>query len=160
MDEITFRPIGTIYTPFKEPVGMPIQTSGGLGVKGTIKIDQEFIPALKDLEGFSHIILLYYFHRSKGYSNEVIPFLNNRYRGVFSTRAPRRPNNIGLSVVRLMKITEGTLFVENLDIIDETPLLDIKPYVPAVDSVVVDRIGWLEGKENEFLQKKANENFQ
>jgi tRNA-Thr(GGU) m(6)t(6)A37 methyltransferase TsaA len=160
MDEITFKPIGIIYTPFKEPIGMPIQASGGMGVKGTIKIEPEFIPALKDLDGFSHIILIYFFHRSKSYTNEVIPFLDNQHRGVFSTRAPRRPNNIGISVVKLTKITDGTLFIEDLDILDETPLLDIKPYVPAVDSVTVEKIGWLEGKENKFLEKKANENFQ
>ena len=96
-------PIGIIHSPFKDIKGMPIQSTGARGIAGTIEIDSEYFNGLKDIEGFSHIILIYHFHLSKGYSLEVIPFMDDRLHGVFSTRAPRRPNPIGLSVVMAFK---------------------------------------------------------
>lgn len=143
---ITLRPIGIIYTPFKTKSGMPIQASGALGIKGHIVLNEEFLPGLADLDGFSHIILIYYFHKSTGYELLTRPFLDNTPRGVFATRAPKRPNPIGFSVVRNIKIEKNIIYVENVDILDETPLLDIKPYVPGFDIHKTEKNGWLENK--------------
>jgi len=142
--KITYRPIGVIHTPFNEPEGMPIQPSRGRGVAGTIEVFSEFAEGLADLDGFSHIVLLYHLHRSRGFDLRVTPFLDTHLRGLFATRAPRRPNPIGLSVVRLIGIEDNRISVQDLDILDGTPLLDIKPYVPDFDRHTECRVGWLE----------------
>jgi tRNA-Thr(GGU) m(6)t(6)A37 methyltransferase TsaA len=159
MENIKYRPIGTIRTPFKKQEGMPIQPSGAQGVRGTVKIKKDYIGGLKDLEGFSHIILIYHFHLSQGYSLNVIPFLDDQPRGVFATRAPRRPNSIGLSVVKLNAVEEDTLKIENVDIIDGTPLLDIKPYVPEFDAQTEIKTGWLAEVKKQAKQVKSDNRF-
>ena len=159
MDNIKYRPIGTIRTPFKKQKGMPIQPSGAQGVRGTVKIKKDYIGGLKDLEGFSHIILIYHFHLSQGYSLNVIPFLDDQPRGVFATRAPRRPNSIGLSVVKLNAVEEDTLKIENVDIIDGTPLLDIKPYVPEFDAQTAVKTGWLAEVKERVKQTTSDNRF-
>ena len=159
MQLITYRPIGIIHTPFTSIEGMPIQPSGGEGVRGTIELSPEFAPGLKDLSGFSHLILIYHFHLSKGYDLELKPFLDDTPRGVFATRAPRRPNPIGLSVVKLERIDGCTLHIENLDIVDGTPLLDIKPYVPKFDAPGEVKIGWLTKAQNEVKKKRSDHRF-
>ena len=159
MQEIRYRPIGVIHSPFKETKGMPIQPAGARGVAGTIEVIPEYGDGLKDLEGFSHIFLLYHFHLSQGYSLMVKPYLDDSLRGVFATRAPRRPNAIGISVVRLVGIEGCTLHIEDLDIADSTPLLDIKPYVPEFDSREVERTGWLAGKAEKAAEVGADERF-
>ncbi len=156
---ISFQSIGTIHSPFHKPEEMPIQSGGAAGVAGRIHLNPELEPGLKDLEGFSHIILLYHWHLSTGYSLHVTPFLDTVERGLFSTRAPRRPNPIGLSVVRLLRIEGDVLHVEGLDVVDGTPLLDLKPYVPAVDCVEAERTGWVEGKESSFHIRKSDDRF-
>jgi tRNA-Thr(GGU) m(6)t(6)A37 methyltransferase TsaA len=143
MDPITFRPIGLISTPFTTPEGTPIQPKAAEGVAGSIKIFPEFCQGLQDLEGFSHIFLLYHFHLVQGFSLLVKPFLDDKERGLFATRAPARPNPIGLSLVRLEKIEGDTLHVLDVDMLDATPLLDIKPFVPEFDARDQARIGWL-----------------
>jgi tRNA-Thr(GGU) m(6)t(6)A37 methyltransferase TsaA len=145
---IIYRPIGIIHTPFKSPGGIPIQPCFGRGIKGHIEIFDEYCDGLKDLDGFSHIILLYHFHLSSGYSLQVIPFLDSKSRGVFATRAPKRPNPIGLSVVKLEKIEGNTIHVEDIDIVDGTPLIDIKPYISDFDfpSEHISK-GWFEKAE-------------
>lgn len=153
-------PIGIIHSPFKDIQGMPIQPAGARGIAGTIEIEREYSDGLKDIEGFSHIILIYHFHLSKGYSLEVRPFLDNDLHGVFATRAPRRPNPIGISVVKLVKVEGCKLYIEDVDIADSTPLLDIKPYVPEFDSVKVERIGWLSQKADKVYGVKADKRFQ
>ncbi|OGW52347.1 MAG: tRNA (N6-threonylcarbamoyladenosine(37)-N6)-methyltransferase TrmO [Nitrospirae bacterium RBG_13_43_8] len=160
MKKIVYEPIGIIHSPFKDIKGMPIQPTGAKGIAGTIEIYQEFAEGLKDLEGFSHIILIYHFHLSKGYSLKVKPFMDKNYRGVFSTRAPKRPNPIGISVVRLRKIEGNILNIEDLDIIDCTPLLDIKPYVPEFDVQEIEKIGWLSQKAEKVHKFKSDERFQ
>ena len=130
-----FKPIGVIKTPFTEKDSMPIQTKGGLGIEGRVEVFNEYSEGLKDLEGFSHIILFYCFHKSQGFHLLVKPFLEEIEHGVFATRAPRRPNQIGISIVKLIDIKENILTIENVDILNETPLLDIKPYVPEIDCV-------------------------
>ena len=157
--KIEFQPIGVIHTPFKERSGMPIQPSGGSGIEGTVDVYPEFREGLSDLEGFSHIILLYYFHRSEGFKLRVVPFLDIRPRGLFATRAPRRPNPIGVSVVRLLGVEDGILRIENVDILDGTPLLDIKPYVPEFDLQTDIRTGWLEEVGKNVSNKKSDNRF-
>lgn len=142
--EIQYQPIGVIHTPFKDVEGMPIQPAGAANTQGTVEVFPRFADGLKDLEGFSHIILLYHLHRVQSSQLIVMPFLDSQPRGVFATRAPKRPNPIGLSVVKLLSVKQNALHVENVDIIDGTPLLDIKPYVPEFDWHQADRIGWLE----------------
>jgi len=143
---IKYTPIGIIHSPFRDVEGAPIQPSGALGVLGTVEIEPQFEPGLKDLTGFSHIILIYHFHVSRSYALEVKPFLDDSLRGVFATRAPRRPNSIGLSVVGLLAVKGCTLHVRGLDVLDGTPLLDIKPFVPEFDAPDADSIGWLSEK--------------
>ena len=150
MKEIKYKPIGIIYSPFKEPKGTPIQPTAGKGIEGTVEVFQEFEEGLKDLDGFSHIILIYHFHLSKGSSLEVIPFMDDQPRGLFSTRAPRRPNPIGISIVQLKMIEGNILHVKDLDIVNETPLLDIKPYIPDFDMRDIHKIGWLEKNVNKI----------
>jgi tRNA-Thr(GGU) m(6)t(6)A37 methyltransferase TsaA len=159
MTDIKYTPIGVIHSPFKDIKGMPIQTTGAKGIEGTIEIEKEYVEGLKDLEGFSHIILLYHFHLSNKYSLLVKPFMDEAPHGVFSTRAPKRPNSIGLSVVKLLKIEGATLFIEDVDVVDNTPLLDIKPYVPEFDVKKVERIGWLATKAEKVNEVKADDRF-
>ena len=156
MDKIEYHPIGVIHSPFQTPEGTPIQTSGAVGVEAEIEVYPEFADGLEDLAGFSHIILLYHFHLSKKFSLRVKPYLDDKLHGLFATRAPSRPNPIGISVVRLMKIKNRTLYVQDIDVVDKTPLLDIKPYVPEFDVRKVDRIGWIEKKTKNI--KKAIDN--
>jgi len=159
MRKIELQSIGLIHTPFKNKEGMPIQPTGAKNVRGTIEINNEFIEGLKDLDGFSHIILIYHFHKLKEYQLTVTPFMDDKPHGVFSTRAPKRPNHIGLSVVKLNKIEGNTIYIENIDVLDKTPLLDIKPFIPDVDNVKVEKLGWLEGKSDKMAGKKSDRRF-
>jgi tRNA-Thr(GGU) m(6)t(6)A37 methyltransferase TsaA len=143
MNEIRYKPIGVIHSPFKEPRGTPIQTTAAKGIDGVVELFPKYAEGLKDLEGFSHIVLIYHFHLSKKPSLRVKPYMDSIKRGIFATRAPSRPNPIGISVVRLTKIRENRLWVKDVDIVDGTPLLDIKPYVPEIDAKDADKIGWL-----------------
>lgn len=153
------KPIGVIHSPFKVLDGMPIQPAGAAGVKGCVEVFGEYRAGLKDLEGFSHIILLYHLHRSKGFSLHVVPFMDSEPRGLFATRAPKRPNPIGLSVVQLDKIEDGVLHIQNVDILDGTPLLDIKPYVPEFDAQGKVRTGWLETARKNVSNRKSDDRF-
>ncbi|MFH1681052.1 MAG: tRNA (N6-threonylcarbamoyladenosine(37)-N6)-methyltransferase TrmO [Candidatus Eisenbacteria bacterium] len=157
--KIEFKPIGVIRTPFKELEGMPIQPTGAAGVRGTVEVLPDLAEGLEDLEGFSHVVLIYHFHRAAPPKLRVTPFLDSEKRGVFATRAPSRPNPIGLSVVRLVRVEGATLHVENVDILDGTPLLDIKPHVPDLDAPRADRLGWLERRRRAASKKKADDRF-
>jgi len=159
MESFSLKPIGVIHTPFEEPKGTPIQPGRSDGARGTVDVYPEYAEGLNDLDGFSHITLLYYFHLSKGFELEVIPYLDDKKRGLFATRAPRRPNPIGLSVVKLEKIEGNILHITNVDMIDGTPLLDIKPYVREFYAAEEFRIGWLEGKVSRKDGKVADERF-
>jgi tRNA-Thr(GGU) m(6)t(6)A37 methyltransferase TsaA len=159
VSEIVYFPIGIIRSPFRTVEGTPIQPAGARGVRGRIEIREEFLAGLKDLDGFSHIILIYHFSLSRGYALEVKPFLDDQLRGVFATRAPKRPNSIGISVVKLIGVEGVFLYIEDVDIVDGTPLLDIKPYVPQFDSRETELIGWLSGRVQTVEQSKADERF-
>lgn len=159
MNEIKLKPIGTIYTPFKEPVGVPIQSIAGKGIEGRIEVYPEYEEGLADTEGFSHLILLFHLHKSWKKDLKVIPFMDEEYRGVFSTRSPNRPNPIGLSIVELVKREGNILYIRDLDIIDGTPLLDIKPYIPQSDIRETDKIGWLKSRISKRNDIKDDDSF-
>ena len=143
-DPLSFVPIGIIHSPFTDISGMPIQPNGARGIGGTVEIFEKYKEGLKDIEGFSRIILIYAFHRCQSHELTVTPFLDTTPRGLFATRAPCRPNPIGFSTVRLIEVRGSTLVVEDVDILDGTPLLDMKPYVAAFDSYPDASAGWLE----------------
>jgi tRNA-Thr(GGU) m(6)t(6)A37 methyltransferase TsaA len=156
---ISYEPIGIIHTPYHDAAGMPIQPASAAGVKGAVEVFPQFAEGLRDLGGFSHIMLLYHFHESEGYELLVTPYLDDAKRGVFATRAPRRPNPIGVSVVRLTGIDGLALHVENVDMLDGTPLLDIKPYVPQFDNHEAGRIGWLANAAGRAATTKSDGRF-
>jgi len=151
--------IGVIHSPFNELEDMPIQPAGAAGVEGRVEVFERYRDGLDDLDGFSYIILLFHFHRSSGYNLHVVPFMDTVRRGVFATRAPKRPNPIGLSVVKLNRIENGVLYIENVDILNGTPLLDIKPYVPVFDSAADINIGWLEEAGKDLAKRKSDGRF-
>ena len=156
---LEYRPIGVIRSPFTERHGMPIQAAFAEAARGRIELKPEYAAGLKDLEGFSHLILLYHFHLSGQYRLQVQPYLEDRVHGVFATRAPTRPNRIGISVVRLEGIEGASLHIVNVDVVDGTPLLDIKPYVPQFDDRPGARIGWLENRASKAGSVKADGRF-
>lgn len=156
---INFSPIGFVRLPFKQIKGMPVQPTGAIGVPGSIEIDPRFEEGLRDLDGFSHIFILYHLHRTSGFSLLVKPFLDNQLHGVFATRVPKRPNAIGLSIVKLNEVEGHTVHVENIDILDGTPVLDIKPYVATFDKWDADRFGWFTENANKAKHFKADERF-
>jgi tRNA-Thr(GGU) m(6)t(6)A37 methyltransferase TsaA len=143
--DIVVKPIGVLHTPFTELNGMPIQPVFSRAV-GRVEVYREYAEGLRDVEGFSYVILIYALHRSEGFTLRVKPFLDDVERGVFSTRHPRRPNPIGLSIVRLLSCRDCVLEVEGIDVLDGTPLLDIKPYVPDFDVKMDAKAGWYDGR--------------
>ena len=159
--KIELESIGTIHTEFTKIEGMPIQPTGAKGVKGTLELKEKYSDGLKDLEEFSHINILYLLHKVDGYLLEVKPFMDNDTHGVFATRSPKRPNRIGSSVVKIDKIEGNTVYVSNIDVLDETPLLDIKPYVPQLYEDTIDelKIGWFETKHNKAKSQKSDDRF-
>jgi tRNA-Thr(GGU) m(6)t(6)A37 methyltransferase TsaA len=159
MNEVKYKPIGVIHSPFKEPKGTPIQPAGAKGTKGVVEIFPEYTEGLKDIEGFSHIILLYHFHLSKGSALIAKPYMDNETHGVFAMRGPSRPNPIGISVVCLVRVEGNMLHIKDVDIVDGTPLLDIKPYIPEFDIREVERIGWLEKNVHKLSASKDNGRF-
>ncbi len=140
--DVIYRSIGTVRSPFTRAAGMPIQPSRAQGAEGCLELDPEFWAGLKDLEGFSHLLLVSHLHRTTAASLEVVPFLDTHPRGIFATRAPARPNPVGLSVLRILRVEAGRVLVADLDLLDGTPILDIKPYVPEFDARPDACIGW------------------
>ena len=159
MDPITYTPIGIVHTPFTSMDGMPLQTIAAQGVEGTIELEPEFLDGLKDLEAFSHLILLTHLHRMTGFALEVTPYLDDQPHGIFATRSPRRPNPLGLSIVRLIAVEGCMLRIEDIDLLDGTPLLDLKPYVPAFDVRETEKIGWFSGRVERVHTTRADERF-
>jgi tRNA-Thr(GGU) m(6)t(6)A37 methyltransferase TsaA len=159
MNDIPVRPIGVINSPFNDRANMPIQPCGACGVAGQAVIEESLVLGLKDLKGFSHIYLLYHFHMSQGFDLTVIPFMEPMERGLFSTRAPRRPNQIGLSIVRLDRIEGNVLHILDVDVLDGTPLLDIKPYFKTFDAFPEALSGWAEIHQNQADQVRSDTRF-
>lgn len=156
MESIKIRPIGIIRSPHRIPEHTPIQPVYGTGTPGTAELFAEYEHGLLDLDGFSYIWLLYHFHRSKPAELVLKPFLEDKAHGVFATRAPCRPNPIGLSLVRLVRRDGNLLYLEDLDILDETPLLDIKPYVRRFDVREDARYGWQERISDETARRRGS----
>ncbi len=139
-----FHPIGVVHSPHSEAKGTPIQPRYAEEFDGTVEVFPEYAEALSDLDGFERIWLIYAFNRSEGWKPKVTPFRDTVERGLFATRAPKRPNAIGMSCVRLVRIEGAMLVVSKIDILDGTPLLDIKPYVPDYDAYPDSQAGWLD----------------
>jgi len=142
--KIDYRPIGFVHSPHQTTSGTPIQPSRARGIEGTVELEGEYVEALSDLDGFSHIILICHLHKATGFKHRVVPNLDTELRGLFATRAPSRPNPIGFSVVRLLGIDGHVLRIEGVDLLDGTPVLDIKPYVRDFDDRTNVRCGWLD----------------
>lgn len=148
MNEVKIKPIGLIHTEFKNKEGMPIQGNLNPNNKGEVEVYDEYLDGIFGLDGFSHIILIYIFHESKRYNLKQKPFLENKEFGVFAIRSPIRPNPIGFTIVNLDGIEKNILHISGVDMLDKTPLLDIKPYVPQFDKKENVRIGWLKNRIN------------
>lgn len=149
MTEIKFEGIGIIRTSYKTLENMPIQPMGAKGVKASIVLNDEFVDGLMDLEEFSHVTLIYHLHKVMDYKLKVIPFMDTEEHGVFATRSPRRPNAIGISTVKLISVEKNILYIEDADVLDGTPLLDIKPFFGKFDNREDVKSGWLDRKWNE-----------
>ena len=159
MTDIKYSPIGVIHSPFESPNGTPIQPAGARGINGSVEVFPQYAEGLKDVEGFSHIILIYHFHLSGESSLTAKPYMDTESHGVFAMRGPSRPNSIVISVVRLVKVEENILRIQDVDIVDGTPLLDIKPYVPEFDIRDVESIGWLEKNVHKLSESKDDGRF-
>ena len=153
------NPIGIIHTPFKSIKDMPIQPKGAAEVAGHIIMDEKYVEGLQDLDGFSHIYLLYSFHQATRTEMHVIPFMDDQARGVFATRSPLRPNHIGISIVNLIRVDGNKVFVKGIDMLDGTPLLDIKPYIEKFDAVQDSVSGWLQASDEEIRKKRSDNRF-
>jgi tRNA-Thr(GGU) m(6)t(6)A37 methyltransferase TsaA len=158
-NSIRFRPIGTIHSPFVEQNGTPTQPRNAPGTEGSVTISPEFEPALLDLGGFDRVWLIYWFDRSRPPELTVVPYHDTKPHGLFATRAPSRINGIGMSPVRLLGIEGNVLRVGEIDILDGTPLLDIKPYVPKFDSYPEALSGWLGQAPKQKAEVSADDRF-
>jgi len=147
IEPIRLTPIGVIHSPFNTVSGVPIQPLNGKGIRGSIELNLDLLEGLKDIEGFSHITLIYVFHLATRHSLSVVPFMDTEAHGIFATRSPSRPNALGISTVRLVSVERNLLHIEDVDIIDGTPLLDMKPFFPHFDNRTTDKIGWLAKKD-------------
>lgn len=143
MKTIQYSPIGIIHSPFSSPEEAPIQPRLSDGAKGRIVLQPDYEEGLTDLARFSHIVIVYHFHLSKTFTLIAKPSHGDSSHGVFSTRSPNRPNSIGLSIVRLESIEKNSLYVTNIDVVDGTPLLDIKPFIPTLERQYGATLGWL-----------------
>jgi tRNA-Thr(GGU) m(6)t(6)A37 methyltransferase TsaA len=156
---IKLKAIGTIHTPFKTIENMPIQPSAAKHITGTIEIFPEYAEGLSDLDGFSHIYVIFHLHRSSGHKLKVIPFLDTVERGVFATRSPARPGAVGLSVTEIVSVNGNIIEIRGVDMLDGSPVIDIKPYVPEFDEYTEIRKGWLEGKAGNAPKTLSDERF-
>jgi len=154
-EPIAYRPIGVVRSLHTDPAKCPIQPRYARGIEGRIEIDPAFEAELDDLEGFSHIVLLFHFHRAKPHRLKVVPFVDDASRGVFSTRAPSRPNPIGMSVVRLVRREGCVLHIADVDVLDRTPLLDIKPHIERFDVDGPVRSGWQEAVDEADAERRG-----
>jgi tRNA-Thr(GGU) m(6)t(6)A37 methyltransferase TsaA len=157
---VTLAPIGVIHSPHTREKRTPIQPVYAEGIEGTVEVFAEYAEGLRDIEGFSHVYLIYYFHKAEPIRLMVKPYLEDVFRGVFATRTPHRPNPIGFSVVRLMRREDNILHVQDVDILDGTPLLDIKPYVSRFDHRQDVRDGWQEHIDEEIARVRGSRQYQ
>ena len=156
---INYSPIGLIHSSFTDPVGMPIQSVAAQGAAGWVELYPQYEAGLQDIAEFEYLFLLYHLHLIEGASLTVTPFLDNQAHGIFATRAPKRPNPLGISIVRLVQVDGLKLHIEDVDVMDGTPLLDIKPYVPEFDVRETRRIGWYRDNIGQVQNVRADERF-
>ncbi len=160
MEPIVINPIGVIRTPHKDVNNMPIQPLAADGDIGYIELLPEYVEGLQDVDGFSHITLFYHLHKVEGYKLKVIPFMDTEERGIFSTRAPKRPNAIGLSTVKVIKVEGNIVHIDQADMLDGSPLIDIKPFYPRYDNRENVKIGWLDkNKDMEVDKLRSDSRF-
>lgn len=159
MTTISYEPIGLVRSPFTNLAGMPLQSVAAADVRGRIELFPQFAEGAADLQDFSHVHVIAHLHRGAPGGLTVMPFLDERPRGVFATRSPRHPNPIGLSVLRLLSVDGGTLEVSGLDLLDQTPVLDVKPYVPEFDAIAAERTGWLADAAKRVHDTRADARF-
>ena len=151
MEEIVLHPIGFISSPYKNPKDVPRQSIYAKTEEAFAQVKKQYQSGLKDLDQFSHAIIIFYFHRSSREDIQAIPFIDSQKRGIFSIRSPHRPNHIGCSVVSINRIVDDKLFFSGVDMIDKTPVLDIKPFIPSIDHVDSVSLGWLAQYKNDDL---------
>lgn len=151
--------IGVIRSPFKELKNMPIQPVAAPEVEGEVFVDEEYADGLRDLGGFSHIYLIYLFHKAARTELQVLPYLDTVQHGVFATRSPLRPAHIGLSIVELLAVEGNRLQVRGIDVLDGTPLIDVKPYVPQFDCWPEATSGWVKPARHEIQQRRSDDRF-
>lgn len=156
---ILYHPIGIIHSPYKESKGTPIQPVAGSGNEAVVEIYPDYAEGLKDIEGFSHLILIFHMHLIRNSQLKVVPFLDTYEHGVFATRAPGRPNPIGFSIVRLEKVEGTLLYIKDIDILDGSPLLDIKTFIPAFDIRNADRTGWFSKNDHDISKTQDDGRF-
>jgi tRNA (adenine37-N6)-methyltransferase len=160
LPEITYVPIGVVRSPYTTLDGMPLQTVAAAEVEATVELHPRVHGALRDLDGFSHVWLVVHLHRVDGWTPEVTPFLDDaRPRGVLATRSPRHPNPIGLSLVELLAVAPGALRIRGLDLLDGTPVLDVKPYVPLFDARADVRAGWFETAAERVRDVRSDDRY-
>jgi len=153
--ELAFRPIGYVRSSYTDPKKTPVQPVYTDGTQARVEVLPEYEAGLRDLEHFSHIYLIYHFHRARPTQLTLKPYLEDTEHGIFATRAPHRPNPIGFSLVRLVERQDNILIVEDVDILDGTPLLDIKPFIPRFDYRENVRAGWQEQVGEEAAQTRG-----
>jgi tRNA-Thr(GGU) m(6)t(6)A37 methyltransferase TsaA len=156
---VSYRAVGVVHSPFTRLEGMPLQSVAGGETRAEVEIRSDLVPGLRDLDGFSHLHLITHLHRGAPGGLEVVPFLDDTVHGIFATRSPRHPNPIGISVVRLLAVAGPVLEVSGIDLLDETPVLDVKPYVPAFDAFAAERTGWLERAAQRVHEVRADQRF-
>lgn len=153
------EPIGILHTPHNDLSSMPIQPRGAKDIAGRAVLRPEYAEGLKDLGGFSHIYLIYHFHKATRTELAVVPFMDTQARGVFSTRSPLRPAHIGISIVRVTGVTNNIVHFSGADMLDGTPLLDIKPYIQAFDHVEGSTSGWMQADETTVSETRSDDRF-
>jgi tRNA-Thr(GGU) m(6)t(6)A37 methyltransferase TsaA len=153
---IEYQSIGVVRSPFKELQKVPNQSYYAKDVEGTVEVYPEFEAGLKDLDGFSHLFLICHFHMTTDYRLHIVPSADTELRGLFATRSPKRPNPIGISIVRLNKIEKNILFISDLDILDGTPVIDIKPYVAEFERFTNVRVGWMKSARHTNMSSNNN----
>lgn len=158
-EDICYRPIGKLHSPHKSAKGTPIQPSSAEGVEGRVEIFPDYRDGLEDLGGFSHVTLIYHFHLAGESTLIAKPYMDKEYHGVFATRSPARPNPVGISTMRLKKIEEGVLYLEDVDVLDGTPVLDVKPHVVEFDQPDDTSIGWLEENVHKLEESRDDGRF-
>lgn len=151
--------VGTIRSPFTRIEDMPIQPAGAGDTRGSVVVENAYAEGVKDLSGFSHIYLLYLFHKAGQMSLKVTPFMDTVEKGVYATRSPLRPNHIGISIVRLLSVKENVLTIEGVDVLDHTPLIDIKPYIENFDRVENSTSGWMTADRDEVAKTRSDGRF-